>query len=245
MSDAVAKFWNDILELREQAPRALAESSLGPLGTHFTRFDQQRETLLSKLRNASQSQTFDEDKAWGNVRRVAFGYFVRARHEPKLSGAECEAQCRKIANALRESRGMIEEAMRSSRDVADTITGEWWGSQDPDVDFIGNPSFECGNDELVDGQFDKLLKKMAELEQAAVRAADNFHTGRGRPKGTSVLPPEYVQELKQVFQESTGLEPEKVNGAFVGFLRSFLAAIGANISQDYAYKMVKSARTRE
>jgi hypothetical protein len=89
------------------------------------------------------------------------------------------------------------------------------------------------------------VASLATLEKVARRAANEAHKKPGRPKGSSVLPPCYIDALEEVYQESTGLKPEARRKSFAGFVYAFLAAIGqANISEDYVVKPARMARSR-
>jgi hypothetical protein len=90
----------------------------------------------------------------------------------------------------------------------------------------------------------KALANLVILETAARRAASAVRTERGRPKGDSVLPPEYINELARVFLNSTGLKYDASDRLFAQFVRSFLVAIGraSDRSDEYAVDSIKYAR---
>jgi hypothetical protein len=54
---------------------------------------------------------------------------------------------------------------------------------------------------------------------------------------------DYVGTLAAVYRESTGAKPGAGHGPFVRFVCAFLAAIRANISEDYAVELVQNARS--
>lgn len=68
----------------------------------------------------------------------------------------------------------------------------------------------------LDGE--KLLKTLSDLEAMAVRAADDAYKGRGRPKGESALPWNFIHQLAQDYRKSTGLKPGRGRGPFSRFV---------------------------
>jgi hypothetical protein len=90
----------------------------------------------------------------------------------------------------------------------------------------------------------KLLANISIFESAARKAAKDVRAGRGRPRGDSVLPPEYINELARVFRKSTGLKYDASEGLFAQFVRSFLVATGraSERSSEYAVDSIKYAR---
>ena len=80
---------------------------------------------------------------------------------------------------------------------------------------------------------------------AANQLADEFHKGRGRPKGTAFLPWNYIYALAWDYRKSTGKKPGAGDGPFARFVREFLAAVGQdNVSQKYVTDAIKDAPTQ-
>jgi hypothetical protein len=90
-----------------------------------------------------------------------------------------------------------------------------------------------------------VVEGLAALEAGAVRAADETHKGRGRPRGTSVLPPGCLIALASVYRSSTGSKPGAGDGPFAKFVLEFLTALGRrNIEYESVIAAIKDARTR-
>jgi len=91
-------------------------------------------------------------------------------------------------------------------------------------------------------KFNETLAGLRDLENAAGRAADEAHSGRGRPPGTRVLPKGYIEALADQYLTGTGSRPGASRGPFVYFVYAFLVALGrANITEDYVIKLVREA----
>jgi hypothetical protein len=86
---------------------------------------------------------------------------------------------------------------------------------------------------------------LADLETAALRAADEVPKRRGRPKGTVLLPWEFIATLAEIYQSSTELKPGAGDGPFARFVYAFITALGrANIEYDSIVDAIKDTRDR-
>jgi hypothetical protein len=89
----------------------------------------------------------------------------------------------------------------------------------------------------------KTVEGLTSLESAAIEAAKKARNKPGRPKGTSVLPLEYVIALALAYRNSTGLKPGAGPGPFARFVCEFLSAVGRrNLAAESVIEAIKNAR---
>jgi hypothetical protein len=88
---------------------------------------------------------------------------------------------------------------------------------------------------LVYDEVTRMPARVKMLEKAALRAAKDMRTERGRPKGTVVLPRGCVHALARVYRTSTGKNIGKGDGPFARFVYAFLVATGQRV---LAYRSV-------
>jgi hypothetical protein len=203
-----------------------------------------KESILDLLRNAYErgpkSKPFDEKSLWDSLTDLAEWYsYEKIAQEDAIPAADRVKRLRKIAKALRETRGMLEQAKQD--DVGSHLFPEWVKGIDEHT-YVG----EWGIADYVKRELGTFVKRLAELEAAAVRAADTIPLVRARPKGGgSKLPSEYVFELAEVYRENTGLNPEAGDKSFIKFVREFLTAVNRGfVSNDYVVDAVKYAYRR-
>jgi hypothetical protein len=155
-----------------------------------------------------------------------------------------EAQYRAISSAAQRARDTIEKARRWVDHGGNELKAWLEGTKE-----FGEATEQYG-DWLYIGlefapKFDKAAESLTELEVAANQLADEFHKGRGRPKGTSDLPWNYVYALAENYRKSTGLKPGTGHGRFARLVREFLTAIGqGNKSRHYVIRVIKDAHGR-
>jgi hypothetical protein len=162
-----------------------------------------------------------------------------------MAAAARKAHLSKLATALKQSRTLV-EAMHD--DVGNDLFSAWCeGTDEPLVSLVRNDDGSLATVRLPEERFKKAVAGLAALETAALRAAGEAHDkreGRGRPKGTAVLPTGYIEVLATRYRESTGAKPGVGSGPFVRFVCAFLAAVGrANISEDYVVELAQKARS--
>src|SRR5258708_4362655 len=121
---------------------------------------------------------------------------------------------------------MLEQAKQD--DVGSHLFPEWVEGTDEHAD-----AAEGGIVQYVKRELGTFVKRLAELEAAAVRAADKIPLVRARPKGGSKLPSKYVFELAEVYRENTGLNPEAGDKSFIKFVREFLTAVNRGVVSNY------------
>jgi hypothetical protein len=159
-----------------------------------------------------------------------------------MPAADREARLRELAKGLGKARGITDKAMRD--DVGGDLFSAWWEGTDEPLSVVRDDdgSIVRTADEL----FKEAVAGLAALETAALRAAGEAHEERTRHRGPrrGTVPPDCIDTLWVLYRGSTGVEPGAGHGPFVRFVRAFLAAIRANISEDYVVELVKDARSR-
>jgi len=210
----------------------------------LAKFNKHRTALLEILREAydrgPKRQAFNVDYAWSNMQFIAITYIEgQTTKQQKMSPAERAACFRAIGDTLTKARRMIAKAM-GSVDLAADLTWGWWevkgGKADAETQFVLSPH--------VKKEFVKAFRTVAALEMGAIRAGEWAHRKRGRPKGTSVFAPEYIDDLAQLYKENTGLKPGAGHGAFANYVRTFLEAVSRSLDHDSVVESIKAARRR-
>lgn len=204
-----------------------------------------KEIILGLLRNAyesgPESKPFDEKRLWDSLTDLAEWYFYeKIAKQSAIPAADRVARLHKMAKALRETRRMLEQAKQD--DVGSHLFPEWVKGTDEHAH-----AAKRGDVQYVKRELDTLVKRLAELEAAAGRAADKIPLVRGQPKGGSKLPSEYVFDLAKVYRENTGLNPEDPGdkSSFIKFVREFLTSVNRGfVSNDYVVDAVKYAYRR-
>ena len=212
-------------------------------------FNHHKKALLTILRNVYmlglKSVPFDANKSWHRLVRLAHFYFWReTMKQETMPAADRVKRLRELAKALGRARGMADKAMQD--DVGNDLFRAWVaGTNIPLASVVGvnddgQSVLVCIADEIK-----KEVASLATLEKVARRAANEAHKGRGRPKGASVLPLDYIIGLAVLYRDSTGTKPEARRKSFAGFVYAFLAAIGRpTILEDSVVKLVRKARSR-
>lgn len=239
------KLWDGVIEIEAPVLDADTQAFKAALGALIAKFCGHGEVLLSPLRDAydrgPKAQPFDADKASTDIAALAYLYYARERVKREaMSAADREARCRAIADALRTARNKIEEAM-TNPDLANDLTWAWWEGTSEYVDTAGQSVDLL----YIEREFEKVVKGLAALQAGAIRAAGDAHKGRGRPRGTSVLPQSYIIALAGLYRDHTGLQPGAGEGPFARFVCAFLAALGRNyIAETTVIDAIKDARAR-
>ena len=212
-------------------------------------FDHHRESLLTILRDAYdrgvKSEPFDEDKSWSHLTGVARVHYWQARvKQETMPVADREVRLRELAKALGKARGMADKAMQD--DVGDDLLSAWWeATNEPRASVVRNDDGSFTLVRIADETFKDAVAGLAALETAALRAASEAHekhAGRSGPRrGTWLL--DCIGTLAALYRDSTGAKPGAGHGPFVRFVCAFLAAIRANISEEYVVELVQNARS--
>jgi hypothetical protein len=212
----------------------------------LTAFDEHKESLLANLRNVHgrglKPEPFDADKSWCDLTRYARYYFWEAgQKQRKTPAADRVQRLRELEKVLGRAREMVEQAMRD--DIGwDLVRARFAETKIPLALVARTPSIAPG----ITKEIEKMAAGLTVLERTAGKAARDVRTGRGRPKGASVLPYKYIIGLADLYRRSTGAKPRTSRqGQFVHFVGAFLTAIGRrNIADTTIIDVVKDARLK-
>jgi hypothetical protein len=211
--------WNFVVESGSDV-RARNEAKL-------TFFNRRRVALLAHLQTAYKrgptSAPFDEDYSSRRLTRLAQWYYSRDKLK-KETPANSVRRLRKLAMALNQARTLVDKAMKDDvgMDLFRALCHE--AKIDPasvyPIDADGSTVLTRLADEI-----QRLFASLTIMEAAARRAAFDTHRVRGRPKGTALLPPEYIIALADLYRRSTGSKPGAGPGPFARFVCEFLDAV--------------------
>lgn len=245
MSDAGGKkikLW-DGLEVYESVPNSRRDVVKAAIEVGLTAFDRHQEALLTILRNdygcGPRTEPFDANRSWRGLTSLAGTYLWEERAKKELMPAAAQvARLRELEKIFGKARVMADKAMQD--DVGAALCTSWWEGTSEYAEAGGRFVDLL----YIDREFEKVVASLAALETAAIRAASNVPTGRGRPKGTAILPRGYIEALAVGYRDSTGLKPGAGYGPFAKFVCQFLAALGRNIEYESVIDAIKDARTR-
>jgi hypothetical protein len=243
------ELWGGIIEYDEPAPDPRTEVVLAAIDAGLLKFENHRGALLAILRVAhrrgTKSEPFDETKPWSGLTSLAHSLFWQVRvGQDAMPAAIRKARLHELATALKRSRTIVDQAMQD--DAGDDLFSAWCEATDkPLVALIRNDDGSFATVRMPEEMFKKAVSSLAALETAALHAANHEkRPGRGRRKGTTVLPAGYIEVLAALYREATGAKPGAGSGPFVRFVCAFLAATGnANISEDYVIELAQAARS--
>jgi hypothetical protein len=227
------------------APDPSTDAFLAAIEEQLTKFREHKEVLLSHLENAydrsAKAEPFDKDKSWSQIEMLAhFQYAYTRLKQQGIRAGERRTRYREIADVLTRARSMIEDAMRSP-DLADDLIGSWW----QDTTEYAEAGGRFVDLLYIEGEFEKMTKGLAALEEAAVRASHGAQQGPGRPRGSSVLLSAYIRPLADLYRKCTGLKPGAGQGPFARFVGAYVTAIGLGlIGEDRLVDIIKDVRAR-
>ena len=240
-------------EKKEPVPDARHEQSLrrakavkAAIEARLLEFDQHKGLLLNILRDAHnhKSEPFNEDKWWHHLTSLAHTHYWQTRvKQETMPAADREARLRELAKALGKARSMTDKAMQD--DVSNDLFSAWWEGTDEPLSVVRDDNGSIVLVRTAEELFKEAVADLAALETAALRAASEAHERtrhRGRRRWT--VPPDCINALWVLYRGSTGVEPGAGHGPFVRFVCAFLAAIRANVSEDYVVDLVKDARSQ-
>jgi hypothetical protein len=236
----------EISDSKKEVARAILDDRMEPfkaeIGAKLAGFGDHRQQLLRHMRDAydlgPKVEPFDEVKSWFWIETTAYQYFARQIFKRTVS--DREARYRVISKAALRARDTLEKA--GLADHAGNELKSW---------LEGTKEFTEATEQYerllyIEVEFgcivDNAAESLTELEMAANQLADEFHKGPGRPKGTSVLPWNYLRALEEDYRMSTGLEPKMGVGPFSEFVEEFLTAIGRDDDKSPHYDYVVEAR---
>jgi hypothetical protein len=225
-------------------PSADLEAIIASMNESLSTFKLHKKDLLDILSNAYERgpkfEPFDADYTWRNLTSVASHYFHRELVKRKtMKPADRQAKLRDLAKTLKRTSDTIREALQS--DVGNDLISVWW---DADATRASLPFANDGQSDFVDlNFFEKTGALLAALEAVALRAADEVDPKRGRPKGSAILPPDFIATLAVIYKESTQSKPGAGEGPFARLCVAFLTALGRrNITDESVFEAIKDAR---
>lgn len=230
---------------KKTEPNADLEEIIASRNARLSTFEQHKKDLLDILSNAYESgpksEPFDSKNTWGSLTSLASHYFHRELVKQKaMKPADRQAKLQDLAKTLRRAHDSIRKTLQS--DVGNDLTSAWW-----DADAT-RASLPFGNDDqsldVVDLYFfEKTAAVLAALETVALRAAAEVVTKRGRPKGTAILPWDFIATLAFIYRQSTQSKPGAGEGPFARLCVAFLAALGRrNIADESVFEAIKDTR---
>lgn len=243
MSDAESKKINLWDGLEVTVPDGTTDAVKTAIEVGLTAFDRHQEALLTNLRNdyerGPRAEPFDANRSWRGLTSLAGTYLWEGRAKSELMPTAAQvARLRELEKIFGKARVMADKAMQD--DVGAALCTSWWEGTSEYAEAGGRFVDLL----YIDREFEKVVASLAVLETAAIRAASNVPTGRGRPKGTAILPQGYIEALAVGYRDWTGLKPGAGVGPFARFICRFLAALGRNIEYESVIAAIKDARTR-
>ena len=246
MSDAGGKkikLWDGIIEYDQPVPDPKTEAVKAAIEVGLIAFDRHQEALLTILRNdyegGTRAEPFDANRSWRGLAALAGSYLWRARVKQEvMPAAELVVRLRELEKAFGIARAMADKALQD--DVGDALGSSWWEG-----------TSECAKAEgrfvdllYIKREFEKVVTSLAALETAATRAAGDVPMRPGRPKGTAILPWDFIEALAALYRNTTGSKPGAGNGPFAKFVMKFISALGGFIEDESVIDAIKDARTR-
>jgi hypothetical protein len=238
------ELWDGIIEYEEPASNAGAETIKASIDEGLRAFERHKKELLDVLSNAYERglkcEPFDADYTWRKLTSVASYYIYKELIKQKtMNPPDRQAKLRDLAKTLKRASDTIRETLQS--DVGNDLISAWW---DADATRASVPFGNDGQSDFVDLQFfEKTGALLAALEAVALRAADEVVPKRGRPKGTAILPLDFIVTLAGIYRESTQSKAGAGEGPFARLCVAFLTALGRRIITDESvFEAIKDAR---
>jgi hypothetical protein len=241
----MVELWGGIIEGEEEddpdSKEAIFRRAINASTDAFVRH---KAALLNHLQQVNEggpkSKLFDAEKSWRHLGFLAMQYFFheRERQERKPIAGQVK-RLRSLAKALGRARGLVEKAIQD--DIGDFLFLAW---RDANVryDIDPTPPFTLV---LIDDEFKKVIASLPALETAALRAADGIPKKDGRPKGTALLPWEFIEVLAKIYRNSTGSNPGAGDGPFARFVYAFITALSrSNVEYLSVVDAIKDTRNQ-
>jgi hypothetical protein len=212
-------------------------------------FEQHKTKMINMLRDAAvvRFAPSNETRSWSHLTSLAHSFFWQAELKKFKTppAANTKRRLDELAKLLKRSRTIIDASMQN--DVGDLLFSSWCdGTNEPLVSIARNLDGSLTAVQGPEEKFKKAVTSFRLLEAAALGAASTIKLpGRGRKRGTAVLPAGYIEVLATLYREATGKKAGTgLGGPFVRFVCAFLAAVGsANISEEYAAELAQAARS--
>jgi hypothetical protein len=225
---------NVIISRREKAFQSTVASDLA-------NFDLHKNAILAIFvrKRGLGPAGFDAEKLWRDLVRLADWYFSRKRMRETIPNPAPAKVFRQLAKALGRAR-----ALAKKEDVIDHLFRAMYEEANGPYTSAANQDFENSAVSRTLNKLDEARAGLLALETAASKAATDPRRRGGRPKGTSILPPEYIVRLAMLFRSSTGTRPGAGEGPFSRFVGVFLNAVGGKIADSAVIDAIKDARAQ-
>jgi hypothetical protein len=242
------RLWDGAVEYQESAPNPTVEAIKPAIGERLAAFEQHKKGLLDTLsdihKHGPQSAPFDYDITGQYLTSLAQVYLgSRKVREKATAPAVRVKRLRDFAKALGRARHLANKVMED--DVKGAVFSAWCEEA---VKYDVTPE-EPHTLIRFEDEFDKAVAGISHLEAAAERAAVDVVARPGRPKGTAILPPDFIETLAIIYQDSTLSKAGAGDGPFARFVVQFLIALSSSIEVESVIGCVKdalaSARFRE
>lgn len=200
--------WGGPIEYEEPAPGSKIAVIKTGIEARLAAFDGHKAELLKLLhdvyKRGPQSNGFDQDKVWSDVRFRAWQLFLQKgakREQLTMSPANRRKQLRKLADALSRARSAADQAIKD--DLGDELCRVWRKrrgkkpeAQQPQQDPLH-----------IEQEFKKAVENLALLEMAALCAIREIPKSNGRPGGEGTLPYGVIIILAHQYLENTEVRP--------------------------------------
>ena len=210
----------------------------------FSSFDKSEASVMAILKDAYERGPkpvpFEAGEHWIRVKGLLVSYLIkRDWEEREVSAADRRDRFTRIAKASRQARDLVNEAMKY--DVGNDLFRAFMETLEatkPDVIDEGSGPYYMRR------EFRTVMDSLATLENAALRAAKNARTRRGRP---TLLPQWFIEGLAGEYLSATATKPGAGDGRFAKFVMEVMAALGYSeeeLKYESVIDAIKDARTR-
>jgi hypothetical protein len=217
------------------------------LQARLVEFQRHQEELLDILQKACQRRptikSFNKQKAWWSLEFMAAAYLVREANKRKRTLAPASDRADlldQLGSALAEARRKLDEVKQ--HDVRGYLLIEWCEAN-------GNPDWTSPVIEVFESEFDKMVggvtASLTDLEDAAVRAAQQIRQAPGRPDGTGALQHDLIIGLESTYRDITGKRGGAGPGPFARLVKEFLNALGHEMTEAAVIGALLDAKRRD
>jgi hypothetical protein len=203
--------------LSEESPPVVKKAVKAGLAV----FEKHKKTLLGHL---SRSGSFDEEKCWLRLSRLAQIYFL---WQAMPHAAKREADLRKLAEALARASNLAEKVRQDN--VGSELVSHWIEGilpREPRGRIVVGEDGSIGAVFYPETDFKQMVGDLKDYQAAVLRAVRDVPT---RLSGSSPsLPASYIRALRDEYEESTGRPAGRGVGPFLRFVMQFRAALDSS-----------------
>jgi hypothetical protein len=181
-------------------------------------FEKHKKTLLGHL---SRSRSFDEEKCWLRLTRLAQTYFL---WQAMPHAAKREADLRKLAETLDRASRLAEKVRQDnvgSELVSHLIEGIL--PREPRGRMVLEEDGSLRADFYPETDFKQMIGRLKDYHAAVLRAVLDVPTRLSGP--TPSLSESYIRALRDEYEHSTGRPAGRGVGPFLRFVMQFRAAL--------------------